>query len=105
MTDVQVCLCTVPSAEVGGELARGLVESRLAACVNIVPGVRSVYRWKGEIQDDGELLLIIKTTRQRFEPMRDWLVDAHPYDVPEVIALSVESGADAYLAWVLESIA
>ena len=104
MTDVRVCLCTVPSAEVGSELARGLVEARLAACVNIVPGVRSVYRWKGEIQDDAELLLIIKTTGGRFAAMRDWLLDAHPYDVPEVLALPVDAGADAYLAWVAESL-
>lgn len=105
MSDVRVCLCTVPSSEVGGELARGLVEARLAACVNIVPGVRSVYRWKGEIQDDGELLLIIKTSAERFEAMRDWLLEAHPYEVPEVLALPVSAGADAYLAWVLESLA
>ena len=102
---VQVCLCTAPSAEVGTELARGLVEAKLAACVNIVPGVRSIYRWQGEIQDDAELLLIIKTSRERFEAMRDWLIEAHPYDVPEVLALPVEAGADAYLAWVLESLA
>lgn len=105
MTSIRVCLCTAPSAEVAAELARGLVEATLAACVNIVPGVRSIYRWKGEVQDDGEVLLIIKTSAERFDAMRDWLVEAHPYDVPEVLALPVDAGADAYLAWVLESLA
>ena len=104
-TEVRVCLCTVPNAEVGAQLARGLVESKHAACVNIVPGVRSVYRWKGEVQDDAELLLIIKTSAERFEAMRAWLLEAHPYEVPELLALPVEAGAAPYLAWVLESLA
>ncbi len=104
MTDVRVCLCTAPDADVATTLAKGLVEQRFAACVNIVPQIRSVYRWEGEVHDDSEVLLIIKTSDMRFAEMRDWLVEAHPYDVPEVLALPVVDGAPAYMKWVLASL-
>jgi periplasmic divalent cation tolerance protein len=97
---VVVVLSTFPSADVATAVARTLVEERLAACVNIVPAVRSIYRWDGAIHDDAEALAIIKTTAERVVAMRDRLVELHPYDVPEAIELPVAGGHTPYLAWV-----
>lgn len=93
-----------PDPEIGRELARGLVESGLAACVNIVPGVSSVYRWNGAVHEDAECLMIAKTTDSGFGPLRDWLRTHHPYELPEVIAVSVSDGLPAYLRWVEETV-
>lgn len=98
-TPARVVLCTVPDADVGARLARTLVEEQLAACVNMLPGVRSFYCWEGEAKDDPELLLIIKTVDARFAALRDRLSELHPYDVPEIIAMDVSSGSSAYLDW------
>lgn len=95
-----VVLVTAPSADVAAELARALVEERLAACGNILPGVKSIYRWQGRVHEDAEALLVLKTTRTRFEALRERVLALHPYDVPEVIALPVEAGSAAYLAWI-----
>ncbi len=100
MTDALVVLVTTPSPERAAEIARALVEERLAACGNVVPGLRSIYRWEGKVQDDAEALLVLKTTRARFEALRDRVLALHPYEVPEVIALPVEAGSAAYLAWI-----
>jgi periplasmic divalent cation tolerance protein len=100
MTDALVVLVTAPSAEKAAELARALVEERLAACGNVVPGLRSIYRWEGKVHDDAEALLVLKTTRARFEALRDRVLALHPYEVPEVLALPVEAGSAAYLAWI-----
>ncbi len=83
-------------------MARILVTEQLAACVNIVGPVRSIYRWEGEISDDRETLAVIKTTSERFEEMRSRLVALHPYQVAEVIALPVDAGHAPYLAWVAD---
>ena len=99
MTDALVVLVTAPSAEQAAALARALVEARLAACGNVVPGLRSIYRWEGRVQDEPEALLVLKTTRDRLEALRERLLALHPYDVPEVLALPVEAGSAAYLAW------
>jgi periplasmic divalent cation tolerance protein len=95
-------LCTAPDAEVGARLARGVVDARLAACVNIVPGLRSFYVWKGEVHDEPEVQLLIKTRRRRFEELRDYLKSRHPYEVPEILALPIETGAKDYLGWLEE---
>lgn len=100
MTDKIVALSTCGSAEEAQRVARGLVESRTAACVNIVPGVRSIYRWKGVVEDAGEWLLVIKTTQARFEAMRAELVRLHSYEVPECVALPVLDGLASYLDWI-----
>jgi periplasmic divalent cation tolerance protein len=98
--DVIVLLSTLPSPEKAAEIARVLVEERLAACVNLVPAIRSIYRWQGAVQDDTETLAIAKTTRRRAEALRARLIELHPYEVPEVIALPVIGGHAPYLAWV-----
>lgn len=92
-------LCTCPDGESAARIARVLVEEHLAACVNRVPGLTSVYRWQGEIHEDGEVLLLIKTRRELFEALRARLVALHPYDVPEVIALEITAGHAPYLEW------
>jgi periplasmic divalent cation tolerance protein len=97
---VHVVLCTAPNADAAESLARGLVDAHLAACVNVVPAVRSFYRWEGEIHDDAEELLVVKTTAERLPEVEAFLVEHHPYDVPEVIALPVTAGSERYLAWV-----
>jgi periplasmic divalent cation tolerance protein len=98
-----LALSTAGSAEDAERIARALVERGLAACVNVVPGVVSVYRWKGQVEREGELLLVIKTRAERFEALREALVAMHPYEVPELIALPIENGHAPYLAWLDEN--
>lgn len=81
-------------------MARALVEASLAACVNIAPGLKSVYSWNGSLQSDEEVLMLIKTTGDRFPALRERLVAMHPYEVPEVVALPIVDGHDAYLRWI-----
>jgi periplasmic divalent cation tolerance protein len=110
MTDKIVVLTTCPSAEEAQRVARALVEKRLAACVNVLPGIRSVYRWKDAdgndaIQDDEETLLFIKTSRALMEELRGEIERLHSYDVPEIIALPVVDGSERYLAWMTRELA
>jgi periplasmic divalent cation tolerance protein len=100
MTDALVVLCTCPDMKVAGSLADGLVGKGLAACVNILPQIRSIYRWQGELHSDSEVLMIIKTNQQGYAKLERWLLDKHPYDTPEVLALTVEAGAHDYLDWI-----
>ncbi len=100
--EVVLALTTVPTAEVGQSLGRSLVEERLAACVNILPPMTSVYWWNGELQQDVEHLLIVKTARDRVEALQERISQLHPYDLPEFIVVSVADGSARYLAWVLE---
>lgn len=99
MTDKIIVLSTCDSAELAGKLARILVDNRLAACVNILPGVRSIYRWKGEIEDAGEWLLLIKSRRELFDRLRQEIEKEHSYTVPEIIALPIIAGSEDYLQW------
>ncbi|HEX2062035.1 MAG TPA: divalent-cation tolerance protein CutA, partial [Thermoanaerobaculia bacterium] len=85
-------------------LARELVELRLAACVNIVERIRSVYRWQGKIEDDAEQLLVIKTADARVDALREALFQRHPYEVPEFVIVPVAGTSDAYGAWLLQSV-
>ncbi len=96
----EVVLITVPEAETGLKIARTLVEERLAACVNLVPGLTSVYRWEGRVVEDGEVLLIVKTTTQAFPRLKERVLALHPYTLPEIIALPIWEGHLPYLAWV-----
>ncbi len=104
MTDAMVVLVTAPSAEVAAAVARVLVEEGLAACGSVVPGVRSIYRWKGAVQDDAEALLLLKTERRLLPALRERLPALHPYEVPELLALAVEDGLPAYLEWIGASV-
>lgn len=95
-------LSTCPDTETAARIAHALVEERLAACVNRVSGVASTYRWQGEVLEDAEVLLLIKTTRERFEALRARLLELHPYDVPELIALDIVGGHTPYLDWIAQ---
>ena len=99
MTDKIVILSTCGSEEEGGKLARLLVERHLAACVSLIPRMRSVYRWKGAIESTEECLLIVKTSRELFDQLRRILEEAHSYELPEALALQVVDGSPAYLNW------
>ena len=98
-----IVLTTVAADFDARPLARELVEQRLAACVNIVAGVTSIYRWQGSISEDGEQLLVIKTVDDNLHDLREALFARHPYDVPEFVVVAVASMSDAYGAWLLES--
>lgn len=104
MTDKIVVLSTCASAEEAEKLARSLVEQRLAACVNVMPHVRSYYHWKDAIESADECLLVIKSTRDRMEAIRASLEKEHSYEVPEVIALPVVDGSPDYLRWLETSL-
>jgi len=99
MTDKIMVFSTCASEQDAEKLARELVESRVAACVNIVAGVRSVYRWQGTVESAGEWLLVIKSSRERFAELRATLERVHSYEVPEVLAVPVVDGAANYLNW------
>ena len=103
MTDSIVILSTVPDADKATEIAKALVEERLVACVNIIPGLRSIFRWEGKIADDAEVLCIIKTARDRFDQVAARIKALHPYSVPEIIALPIVRGFEPYLEWVRKS--
>ena len=92
--------CSCPDAETAARIARVLVEERLAACVNRIEGVRSTYQWQGTVADEAEVMLVIKTTLERFDELRERIVALHPYELPEVIAVEVVAGLDRYLDWV-----
>ncbi|HUP49674.1 MAG TPA: divalent-cation tolerance protein CutA [Thermoanaerobaculia bacterium] len=103
MTPV-IVLTTVGAAFDAVPLARDLVEQRLAACVNIVDGVRSIYRWEGAIEDDSERLLIVKTVQERVAALRDALLARHPYEVPEFVVLPIEQIEGPYRDWLIASV-
>lgn len=95
-----VVLCTVGSEEESEKLARALVEEKLVACVNILNGIRSIYRWENEVCDDPELLLVMKTARTTFDALEKRIVELHSYDTPEIIALPIVAGHHPYLSWI-----
>ncbi len=104
MSERVVALSTVGSPQDAERIARALVERRLAACVNIVPGVISFYRWQGQLQRDAERLLVIKTRSEKLRDLREALVALHPYELPELVALPIEDGHPPYLGWIDESV-
>ena len=104
-SEFSVVLCTAPSREKGAELAQGLLQTHLAACINIVPAVESHYVWEGKVNVDKEAMLIIKTRAALVSNVTTWLLRHHPYDEPEVIALPIEAGSRGYLDWVASSTA
>jgi periplasmic divalent cation tolerance protein len=104
MTDKRIVLATASSEEEARKIARALVERRLAACVNIVPQITSIYRWQGKVEEAREWLLIIKTTAKAFDEVRQAIADLHSYELPECICLTIEDGAASYLEWIGESV-
>lgn len=102
MNETLVVFCTCPDREIALALARAAVEGGIAACVNVVPGLVSVYRWQGEIQQDDEVLLVIKTPAVRYAALEALLRARHPYELPEVIAVPVAMGSSAYLQWLAD---
>lgn len=100
-----IVLSTFPDGDTAARIARTLVDEQLAACVNLVPTVRSVYRWQGAICDEAEALAIIKTTAERYAALAARLAELHPYQVPEIIALPIAAGHAPYLAWLAGQVA
>ena len=99
---VLVCFCTCPDTDTAQRIADALVEERLAACVNVVPGVRSIYRWKGAIECSDEVLLLVKTVAAQLDAVGARIAALHPHELPEVIAVEASGGLSAYLDWVAE---
>ena len=104
MTDKLLVLSTAGSESEAQKIAQTLVERRLAACVNIVPRIQSVYRWQGKVEKVEEYLLLIKTVTARKEQVQSAIHELHSYELPECIAFEVESGAEKYLAWIADSV-
>lgn len=102
---VFVVFVTGPDRETLRDLGRRLVEERLAACANVWDGIDSVFRWRGEVQEEREALALLKTTGGRLEALRGRVAELHPYDEPEFLALAVDTGSPSYLAWVVDSVA
>lgn len=99
-----IVLTTWPVDRDAAELAAPLVEERLAACVNVLPPMRSFYRWQGRVQVDAEHQVIVKTTAARVDALRARLSELHPYEVPEFVVVRIEAGSEAYLSWLAESV-
>ena len=102
--DIVVVLVTGPDSETLGGIGRRVVEDRLAACANILGGISSVYRWKGEVEVENEALALIKTTGARVEDLQQAVRELHPYEEPEFLVLPVTTGSDGYLHWVADSV-
>ena len=100
----QVVLCTTPDADTAGHIAEVLVMEKLAACVNIVPGITSVYRWQGAVENANEVLLLIKTDTGAWPRLEARIRSLHPYELPEIIAVPIEKGQQDYLNWMHESL-
>ncbi len=104
MTDAIMVLCTCSTEQEAIRIADALVETRLAACVNVLPTVQSIYHWQGKVETADEALLLIKTTQERFPAICERIVDLHSYEVPEIVALPIVEGSKKYLAWLREQV-
>ena len=100
----QLVLCTCPDQESAQLIAEQLVDTKLAACVNILPGILSIYRWQGAVESAQEQLLLIKTTTEHYERLESAITELHPYELPEVIAIPIEYGLEKYLRWIDDSL-
>lgn len=103
MTDARIVLTTAGSQDEARKIAQALVERRLAACVNIIPQIESIYRWQGKVEGAAEYLLVIKTRARAFARVLDAIRELHSYDLPECVMLEIERGSDDYLKWILEN--
>lgn len=102
--DLQIVLCTVPDRDTAERIATALVTERLAACVNIIPAMTSVYRWQDKIETADELLLLIKSAAELQQTLQDKIMTLHPYELPEIITVSIEDGLPGYLDWLSDSL-
>jgi periplasmic divalent cation tolerance protein len=103
MTETLTVLITAPDEENAARIGRALVDDRLAACANIIRGIRSIYRWKEEILDEPECMLVIKTVADKFIPLEKRVRELHPYEVPEIVAVKISEGSKPYLNWIEEN--
>jgi periplasmic divalent cation tolerance protein len=99
VTDGLLVITTLPNADAAAELAKNVVGERLAACANLIPALRSIYKWQGKVQDENEVLVLFKTRQEHYENLKSRILELHPYEVPEVLAIPVEQGYAAYLDW------
>lgn len=99
MTDAVIIFCTCGTTDEALTIAGSLVEARLAACVNVLPPVQSIYRWQGKVETAHEVLLVIKTTQEHFAAVKNRITQLHSYDTPEIIGMPIIDGSDKYLAW------
>jgi periplasmic divalent cation tolerance protein len=104
MTDKRIVLSTASSEDEARKIALYLVEQRLAACVNVVPRIESIYRWKDKVETSREWLLLIKTTAEKFSEVRAAIRELHSYELPECVAISIEDGSTEYLQWLADSV-
>jgi periplasmic divalent cation tolerance protein len=103
MTDKTLVLSTTESRDQARRIAEALVDRKLAACVNIIPKITSIYRWKDKVEEAEEWLLLIKTSRSAFERLRTALKELHPYELPECIAVAIDDGSEEYLNWISDA--
>ena len=103
-TDLQIALCTVPDEKTAGQIADALVSEKLAACINIVPSIMSVYRWNDAIEHDQELLLLIKTSVSVWPLLEARILELHPYELPEIISVRIQDGNNNYLNWITNNL-
>ena len=96
---------TFPDEDSAASVAEHLLKKKLVACANILPAVRSLYIWKGKVQNEGEAVMVLKTTAEQFEAMEKEIVKRHPYDIPAIVALPIETGHEPYLQWVVDQTA
>lgn len=104
MSDVRLVICTFPEIAVARQIGTVLVEKQLAACVNLIPGAESIYRWQGRVETAGEILALFKTTAAAFPAFERELTTLHPYEVPEILAIEPAAVAENYAGWVIESV-
>jgi periplasmic divalent cation tolerance protein len=103
LSETVVVFVTAPSADEAARIARTLVEEKLAACGNVIPAIRSIYRWQGSIHDDQEALLVLKAPRKRLTELADRVAQIHPYELPEVVGVPIEGGSEKYVDWIIQS--
>jgi len=97
-----ITLCTCPNQAIAEEIASSLIEQEIAACINIIPTVTSLYKWQGKLEKDNEALMLIKTDQSRYRDLEQAIISIHPYELPEIIAVPVEQGLAGYLNWVAQ---
>lgn len=104
MNETVTVFCTCPDEDTAARLAHGLVQARLAACVNVIPSIRSIYAWQGQVEDQSEALMLIKTAADHFFDIEHWIGEHHPYDVPEILAIKNEHVNEEYLNWLWRTV-